>query len=57
MTDANEPVNVGWDLGFDPDLLLFNEDIPGPSEAVPDFEFPDFVPVHVGDIQEAAAVL
>ena len=53
----NEPVNVGWDLGFNPDLLLFNEDIPGPQEATQDFAFPDYVPMHVGDIQEAAVAL
>ena len=57
MTAVNEPVNVGWDLGFNPDLPLLNEDIPGPLEATTDFAFPDYVPMHVGDIQEAAMAL
>ena len=57
MTDVNEPINVGWDLGFNSDLPLLNEDIPGPLEATPDFVFLDYVPMHVGDIQEAAAAL
>ena len=57
MTDVNEPVNIGWHLGFDPELLLFNEVIPGPSEAYPDFTFPDFAPRHAGDMQEAATAL
>ena len=57
MTDVNEPVNIGWDLSFNPDLLLFNEDILGPSEATPDFAFPDLIPMHLGDIQEVAVAV
>ena len=30
LSGKNEPKNVGWDLGFNPDLWLFSEDLPGP---------------------------